>query len=77
MTEIEVLQYLWVAKTRENMPDEILQLPIEKIRMAVERVEAGEIVFIPKTPVAAPESPDDSLAEWDTQDDGHLNSYGS
>ena len=71
------LKARWRQLTGEEMPDDIAELPVLRMKRAVELTEAGIIVVIPKTPVSLPVTADDSLAEWDTQDDGHLNSYGS
>ena len=74
---IDSLKARWRQFTGEKMPDDIAELPVLKMKLAVELTEAGMVVVIPKAPVSVPVTADDSLAEWDTQDDGHLNSYGS
>ena len=71
------LKARWLQLTGEEMPDDIAELPVLRMKRAVELTEAGMVVVIPKAAVSVPVTTDDSLAEWDTQDDGHLNSYGS
>ena len=71
------LKARWRQLTGEEMPNDIAGLPVPQMKRAVELTEAGMVVFIPKTPVNVPESEDDSLAEWDSSDDKHLNAYGS
>ena len=46
-TELKTLLFRWWNKTGEPMPIAIQRLSIDKIRTAVERTEAGEIVFVP------------------------------
>ncbi len=74
-TERYELHRRWHAKTNEPMPDEIAELPLKKIKYAVEQVEAGAVVGIQKAPrqVTVDES---SLEEWDRQDEKNSNAYG-
>ena len=76
-SELQTLKECWLLIAGYEMPDEIAIQPIEIVRKAVRWLRQGIVVVIPKTPVSVPVTADDSLAEWDTQDDGHLNSYGS
>ena len=74
-TERYELYRRWHAKMNEPMPDEIAELPLKKIKYAVEQVEAGAVVGIQKAPVAV--TPDDSSMEmWDRQDEKNGNAYG-
>ena len=59
------------------MPDDIADNPIEIVRKAVHWRRQGVFPAITKPPFVVPLLADDSLAEWDVQDDGHLNAYGS
>ena len=72
--ELEALKARWLAKTGEDMPDEIASLPLERIRKAVTWCEAGITVGVPKalTPAEVDES---SLMDWDRQDDKNGNAY--
>ncbi len=75
--ELNELKAEWMQITGEPMPDDTASQPIEIVRKAVHWMRQGVVGVIPKTPVSVPVTADDSMAEWDTQDDGHLNSYGS
>jgi hypothetical protein len=74
LMELEALKARWLAKTGEDMPDEIASLPLERIRKAVTWREAGIVVGVPKalTPAEVDES---SLMDWDRQDDKNGNAY--
>ena len=58
------------------MPDDLADQPIEFVRRAVDWRRQNILYAIPKTPVSVPVSADESLAEWDSADDKHLNAYG-
>jgi hypothetical protein len=77
MSELETLKECWLVIDGNEMPQDIAEQPIEIVRKAVHWRRRGIVATIPKAPVSVPVTADDSLAEWDTQDDGHLNSYGS
>jgi hypothetical protein len=77
MSELETLKQCWLLIDGNEMPQDIAEQPIEIVRKAVRWRRRGIVATIPKAPVSVPVAADDSLAEWDTQDDGHLNSYGS
>jgi len=64
MTPLEKLQARWLRKTGDAMPLAIERLPIGRVLIAVERTEAGEIVFVPGVPVARDMS-EDSMKGWD------------
>lgn len=68
--EIQSLMARWRKKTGNAMPLDIASLPIEKIRFAVDRIERGDIVCVPKSlSLGDPKRPidlgDDSLMNWD------------
>lgn len=46
--EIPGLMARWRKKTGNPMPLDIASMPIEKIRFAVDRIERGDIVVVPK-----------------------------
>ncbi len=48
--EIPGLMARWRKKTGNPMPLDIASMPIEKIRFAVDRIERGDIVCVPKGP---------------------------
>ena len=66
MTELQKLHLRWHNKTGEDMPNEIVSLPIEKIRRAVELTEKGITVVIPKSVEPVAEVAADSMMEWDS-----------
>jgi hypothetical protein len=70
-TERYELHRRWHAKMNSPMPDEIAELPIPKIRFAVEQVEKGVVVGILKPRVI--DVDESSLEDWDCQDAGRLN----
>ena len=74
---LDSMKARWKQKTGEEMPDDIALLPIDRIRRAVELTEKGITVVVPKAvePVAADDG--DSMMEWDSSDEKHLNAYGS
>jgi len=59
------LKARWLKKTGEPMPESILRLPLKKICKAVQLVEAGVTVVVPKelTPVVSDGA--DSMMDWD------------
>ena len=63
MTPLEKLQARWLKKTGEQMPLAIARLAISTVLDAVERTEAGEIVFVPGVPVTR--VVDDEIRQWD------------
>jgi len=65
MTPLEKLQHRWYNKTGEPMPDAIASLPIGRVLMAVERTEAGEIVFVPPVMPKALAADEGSMMAWD------------
>ena len=75
--ELETLKECWRLIDGNEMPDDIAEQPIELVRKSIHWLRQGVYPVIPKTPVRVPVSADDSLAEWDGQDDKLLNSYGS
>jgi len=75
--ELETLKECWLLIDGNEMPDDLTEQPIEFIRKAVRWRRENILYVIPKTPVSVPVSADDSLAEWDSSDDKHLNAYGS
>lgn len=69
MTEIQKLHLRWHKKTGEDMPIEIANQPIERIRRAVDFVEAGAVVVIPphRQAVEADVTGESSLRYWDEE----------
>lgn len=68
--EIPVLMARWRKKTGVAMPLDIASMEIEKIRFAVDRIERGDIIVVPKSlSLGDPKQPidltDDSLMDWD------------
>jgi hypothetical protein len=60
----------WRKKTKQPMPLDIASLPLDRIESAVRHIEAGDIVFVPKSlSLGEPKQPidlnDDSLMDWD------------
>jgi hypothetical protein len=76
MSELETLQECWLLIDGNEMPDEIANQPIELVRKSIHWLRHGVYPVIPKTPVAVPVSADESMAEWDSTDEGRLNAYG-
>lgn len=75
MSELETLKECWLLIDGNEMPDDLIEQPIEFIRKAVHWRRQGVRYAIPKTPVSVAVSADDSLAEWDSSDEKHLNAY--
>jgi hypothetical protein len=75
--ELKSLQMEWLRIDGNQMPDDTASQPIEIVRKAVHWRRQGIVGVIPKAAVIVPVSANDSLAEWDGQDDKRLNSYGS
>jgi hypothetical protein len=67
MTEIQKLHRRWHDKTGEDMPTSIANLPIDRIRRAVELTEKGITVAVPRECVSVESTAgsDDSLRDWD------------
>jgi hypothetical protein len=65
VTELQKLHLRWHKKTGEDMPASIANLPLERIRRAVELTEKGIVVVVPKelTPVFSDAG--DSMMDWD------------
>ena len=66
---LKQLQRRWLNYTGEPMPAEISALPLERVQRAVELVEDGQTVVVPKQRTAVPRDPEfgteSSLREWD------------
>ena len=58
------LKSRYQSYTGHSMPLDIQRLPLERIVRAVELVEAGNTVFVPKS-VTVEEEPADSMLAWD------------
>jgi len=65
----------WLKATGKYMPVEFAELPLHLKTKAVEAVERGDTPFVPK-PMRREEQQQDSLAQWDHQDDKINNAYG-
>jgi len=59
------LQRRWQKKTGERMPDAIAALPLEKVQRAVELVESGATVVVPRARRVVEEEPQSSMMDWD------------
>lgn len=59
------LKARWLKKTGEPMPESILRLPLKKICKAVQLVEAGVTVVVPKETAAVVSDGADSMMDWD------------
>lgn len=58
------LQRRWQKKTGERMPDSIAALPLEKVLRAVELVESGATVVVPRDRRVVEEEVS-SMQQWD------------
>ncbi len=68
--ELPALMARWRKKSGGTMPLEIMQLDLDKIKLAVRLIERGDTVVIPKgLSLGEPKQPinlsDDSLMDWD------------
>ena len=59
------LKARWLKKTGEPMPESILRLPLKKICKAVQLVEAGVTVVVPKEMAPITEEQPSSMMGWD------------
>lgn len=59
------LKARWLKKTGEPMPESILRLPLKKICKAVQLVEAGVTVVVPKELTPVVEEQQSSMMEHD------------
>jgi len=59
------LKARWLKKTGEPMPESILRLPLKKICKAVQLVEAGVTVVVPKELATVPEEQPSSMMQHD------------
>ena len=59
------LKARWLKKTGEPMPEAILRLPLKKICKAVQLVEAGVTVVVPKERATGPEEQESSMMQHD------------
>jgi len=59
------LKARWLKKTGEPMPESILRLPLKKICKAVQLVEAGVTVVVPKETAAVAEEQPSSMMDHD------------
>lgn len=58
------LQKRWLRKTGEEMPADIAALPLERVKRAVELVEDGQQVFVPRMKSLRVEDTS-SMKDWD------------
>lgn len=67
--KLKKLQDRWLKHTGEPMPADIAALPLERVQRAVELVEDGQTVVVPKQRAAVRQDPEfgaeSSLREWD------------
>ena len=67
-SKLNALIKRWRKATGGPMPEEIGLLPLERIRIAVELVEAGDTVFVPKAGAVAVEATTGgSMVDWDSR----------
>lgn len=59
------LKARWLKKTGEPMPEAILRLPLKKICKAVQLVEAGVTVVVPREVIPTPQVQESSMMEHD------------
>lgn len=59
------LKARWLKKTGEPMPEAIMRLPLKKICKAVQLVEAGVTVVVPKETAPVVSDGADSMMDWD------------
>ena len=68
-TELVSLRKRWFDASGEDMPLSIQDLPIDRVRRAVELTESGQTVFVPPAAVNRSETDSDlsisSLRDWD------------
>ena len=76
MSEIQTLHRRWSKADDGNlMPEEIAAQSIELIRKAVGWREKGITVAVPKITAMVAEVAEESLMDWDRQDDKNGNAY--
>jgi len=75
MTEIQQLHLRWHNKTGEDMPLDIAKLSLDRIRRAVELTEKGITVAVPKYSPPPAETVEESMMDWDRQDDKNGNAF--
>lgn len=64
--QLESLKRRWKKKTSEDMPEHIACLPLHRIERALDFIEAGATVFVPKAPVQKKANEDGCMQMWDT-----------
>jgi hypothetical protein len=76
MNELDTLKDVWrLVDDGNEMPDDIASQPIEIVRKAVHWRRQGIVCVIAKDAVGATVA-DDSISDWDRQDDKNGNAYG-
>ena len=74
--ELEELKERWQIKTGETMPDNIASQSLDLVRKAVKYCEAGFTVGIAHIFEPATEEVEESMMDWDRQDQKNGNAYG-
>ena len=72
---LEELKEQWLEADGNPMPDNIVSQPLEMVRKAVRWRKAGITVAVGKPVDLAADVAEDSLMEWDRQDDKNGNAY--
>jgi hypothetical protein len=73
--DLEELKEQWLEADGNPMPDDIASQPLEMIRKAVRWRKAGITVAVGKPADPTVEVAEDSLMDWDRQDDKNGNAY--
>ena len=74
---LDSLKARWKQKTGEEMPEDIASQPLMIVAKAVRLCEAGFTVAVGKHVEPTVEVVEDSLMDWDRQDQKNGNAYGS
>jgi len=73
--DLETLKEQWLKADGSPMPDNIASQPLEMVRKAVRWRKAGITVAVGKHVEPTVEVAEDSLMDWDRQDDKNGNAY--
>jgi hypothetical protein len=74
--ELEELKAQWLETDGSPMPEDIASQPLEMVRKAVRWRKAGITVGVGKHVEPTVEVVEDSLMDWDRQDQKNGNAYG-
>jgi hypothetical protein len=73
--DLEELKEQWLEADGNPMPDNIVSQPLEMVRKAVRWRKAGITVAVGKPVDLAGDVAENSLMDWDRQDDKNGNAY--